>query len=392
MCGTENKSLCVSIITDFNSIANLRKEWQDLLEGSPSPNIFLTWEWISNWWKWFGYGRELKLMIVKEGGRPKAILPLYIDRVSFIPGLRLNILKYVGDGGPVFPDYLRPILDDNMQNCIPILAENLLETGKQCDLIQLSAMREDASEGNDLLEKIGAQYIIEEEDDLVSPFATLPSDYESFLRGLSRRRRESTRRKLRKAKKAFRVRLECFSSTDTIENAFLILSRIYNKSLRGLEQREGFARPDYLRFHKDIAHAFAKKGWLRLFVLWFDETPVAYIYGYFFAQKYWYYQTAFDLAYSKYGAGMVAIQMVIESMIQEGAREFDFLRGNEAYKYFFSNGEYKMRNLFLFRKRGIAYGTYQLRRFISESKNRFLDKKRGAFKRIDDIFRFNQGS
>lgn len=361
-----------TVSEDFKNIQCTKIEWNRILLESVHPNIFQTWEWMAIWWKWFGKGRELKLIVLKEGVRTLAILPFYLDKVSIIPGLGLNVIKYIGDGGPVYPDYLGPILADNSFTYGSILAKGLLEIGTQFDFVQLSDMRDDNSKGKDLIEKLGEQYVIEEQDGPVSPFAILPPDYESFLRGLSRRRRESIRRKLRKAKKGFRIKLDCFSSRDTVEDAFSILLSIYNRSLRGLEKREGFARPDYFEFHKDIALAFAGKGWLRLFVLWFDETPVAYVYGYFFDQKYWYYQTAFDLAFSKYGAGMVAIQMVIESMIQEGAREFDFLRGNESYKYHFADGEHKMRSFTLFRKKRIAYGAYHTRRFLSRTKDSFL--------------------
>ncbi|MCK4795615.1 MAG: hypothetical protein KAV87_68435, partial [Desulfobacteraceae bacterium] len=97
---------------DFKNIQCTKTEWNRILLESVHPNIFQTWEWMAIWWKWFGKGRELKLIVLKEGVRALAILPLYLDKVSIFPGLGLNVIKYIGDGGPVYPDYLGPILAD----------------------------------------------------------------------------------------------------------------------------------------------------------------------------------------------------------------------------------------------------------------------------------------
>ncbi len=45
-----------------------------------------------------------------------------------------------------------------------------------------------------------------------------------------------------------------------------------------------------------------------------------------------FYSTGYDSAWSKYGPGRRIMAAAIRSAIEEGATEFDFLRGDEAYK------------------------------------------------------------
>ncbi len=45
------------------------------------------------------------------------------------------------------------------------------------------------------------------------------------------------------------------------------------------------------------------------------------------------YITAFDPELAALGLGTVLIGCAIEAAVEEGAREFDFLRGREDYKY-----------------------------------------------------------
>jgi CelD/BcsL family acetyltransferase involved in cellulose biosynthesis len=64
-----------------------------------------------------------------------------------------------------------------------------------------------------------------------------------------------------------------------------------------------------------------------------EERLVAGIYCYYYNGVYSYYQSGRDLRYSKYHIGLVLMNKVIEEAIKEGAVIFDFLTGDESYKY-----------------------------------------------------------
>ena len=75
------------------------------------------------------------------------------------------------------------------------------------------------------------------------------------------------------------------------------------------------------------------RGWLRLFVMTIDGRPAASLYGFCYDHTFYFFQSGFDPAFSKQSVGLLSMGLAIRSAIEEGAAEFDLLRGGEAYKF-----------------------------------------------------------
>ena len=79
------------------------------------------------------------------------------------------------------------------------------------------------------------------------------------------------------------------------------------------------------------------RGWLRLFVLRLNGEPAASLYAFRYNHVFYFYQSGFDPAYGKYSVGLVTMALSIKAAIEEGAEEYDFLRGDERYKFQWTN-------------------------------------------------------
>ncbi|MHB9027810.1 MAG: GNAT family N-acetyltransferase, partial [Candidatus Latescibacterota bacterium] len=86
-------------------------------------------------------------------------------------------------------------------------------------------------------------------------------------------------------------------------------------------------------FHREAATRFLKIGWLRFYRLSLDGKAIAYVYGLEKGNRFYSYLGALDPAMERYSPGVVILLMIIEECIRKGLREFDFLRGEERYKY-----------------------------------------------------------
>jgi CelD/BcsL family acetyltransferase involved in cellulose biosynthesis len=64
-----------------------------------------------------------------------------------------------------------------------------------------------------------------------------------------------------------------------------------------------------------------------------DDRIIAALYGFEFRGRIFYYLGGFDPQFSKLNPGTLIIGHAIEEAIRDGANEFDFLRGQEKYKY-----------------------------------------------------------
>jgi CelD/BcsL family acetyltransferase involved in cellulose biosynthesis len=88
------------------------------------------------------------------------------------------------------------------------------------------------------------------------------------------------------------------------------------------------------RFHRAVAPQLLGAGLLRLYRLRIGGRAVASLYVLVHGARACYYIGGFDPECSDVSPGTLLIGYAIERAIAEGAAEFDFLRGQERYKYF----------------------------------------------------------
>lgn len=351
----------VFLYREWPGSADLKNSFHALVVNSVWPNIFLTWEWTSLWWKWFGDQGGLRMLVLKDSSGVAAIVLLHIHRTRIIPGVYIDTLRFVGDGGPVCPDFLSPILSksSNENELVEAIAKAILSISGEWSSIRFSDVLLQ-SPGMQQLVDILSKYCKKElEDGEKAPYLTLPESYDLFLSSLGSRQRESIRRRLRQARKRYNVRLECITDRECADNAISDLMTVFKNSKRGAVTGHAFNKSEYLGFHTDVIKKVAENGWLRLFVLYFDETPVAFLYGYKFEQTFFFYQTGFDLNYRNDGAGSIILQASIEQAIVENCATYEFLRGTEEYKYHFSEGERDAVTILLWPRQGINWFMYK---------------------------------
>jgi CelD/BcsL family acetyltransferase involved in cellulose biosynthesis len=87
------------------------------------------------------------------------------------------------------------------------------------------------------------------------------------------------------------------------------------------------------QFHGYASLALAAAGLLRLHALHFNDRIVAVLYGMQAKGRAYYYLSGYDPEFSHLGLGTLIVGHAIDTATQDGAQEFDFLRGAEPYKY-----------------------------------------------------------
>jgi CelD/BcsL family acetyltransferase involved in cellulose biosynthesis len=99
--------------------------------------------------------------------------------------------------------------------------------------------------------------------------------------------------------------------------------------------KDTFLTPEREQFFLSVAEEFSRRAWLELFVLSFDQKEVAYLLSFLYNETLYLYNAAYDPDYSSLSPGIVAITYCLEDSISRGIKRFDFLRGDETYKYRF---------------------------------------------------------
>jgi hypothetical protein len=140
------------------------------------------------------------------------------------------------------------------------------------------------------------------------------------------------RRRRRRAEELGKIRIKAAGS-DNLAHALDELFRLhrYRWRARGMD---GVLSEDAVEaFHREIAERFARQHWLRLYCLYLEDRMIAANYGFSLRQHAYSYIGGFDPEFVSLGPAAMVIHHGIQAAAQEGAVDFDFLRGPEPYKY-----------------------------------------------------------
>src|SRR5213594_3091942 len=115
----------------------MREEWNELLADSDSDCLFLTWEWLTTWWKQLSGERKLSIVTVRSRGRLMAVAPLVVRPPGLSSVLPFPALEFMGTGS-IGSDYLDVIVRRGQEaSALKALAECLAATNRAVELEQV---------------------------------------------------------------------------------------------------------------------------------------------------------------------------------------------------------------------------------------------------------------
>jgi CelD/BcsL family acetyltransferase involved in cellulose biosynthesis len=322
----------VEIIEDRRRFAELRSEWSELLASSRADCLFLTWEWLHTWWTHLGEGRQLFIVTVRCDSKLIALAPLTIKRVW--PSMRTCEFLGVGSVGS---DYLDFIVDaDYESTAVDALAEFLADAGLS---LRLPSVKEDS-----LVASVFSRHLcdrgwrLRKVEMQVCPFINLSSaSWDSYLGSLGSSHRYNFKRRLRNLEKCYSVGFERAESDDECRAVLQDVVTLHLKRWSARGGSDGFHEQRLLAFHQEFSSMAREEGWLRLRALTLNGHPAGAFYGFRYRDKYMFYQSGFDEAFSRQSVGLVTIGLTIREAIEEGAAEYDFLHGDESYKFLWAS-------------------------------------------------------
>lgn len=326
----------------------LKPEWLDLLHRSRCDTIFLTWEWQSTWWKHLGDGQLLLLGFrADDDGRLVGIAPLFQTHSE--TGQSIIYLLGCRD----VSDYLDVIVELGQEEAVyQALLDYLDREAPAWDLIDFCNLPEDSLTFvrlRQMAEAHGYQTLVEVED--VCPIIQLPPTWDEYLMTLDKKQRHEVRRKLRRAEEEVDTRFIVVGPDQDLDAAMQTFIRLHQQST---PDKDKFMDPRMQGFFFDVARVFQARGWLQLTFVEMDGQKAASLLNFDYDNTISVYNSGYDPAlYGHLSPGWVVTARCIEHAISLGRRKFDFLRGDEEYKYRFGGQDTEVRRL-LIAKSGAA--------------------------------------
>ncbi len=321
--------ITIERIEDPAAFEFLRDEWDALLEASASKCLFLAWEWLYTWWQHLSEGRGLCLLTVRRDGRLVAIAPFMISPPRVARLVPFASLEFLGTGS-VGSDYLDLIVRAGQEEAMGALAAYLADRRV---MVQLAQVRPNSSLAALAARMTQHGWTWSTATTDVCPFIALSRhSWQSYLATLGPEHRYNLQRRLRNLTKQFDVRFEHARSEQERREFLSLLLGLHNRRWGDRGGSTAFHSRGLLAFHEELTERALARGWLRLFVLWLDGKPAASLYGFRYGSVFYFYQCGFDPAYRKHGVGMATLALTIKHAIEEGAKEYDLLHGDEPYK------------------------------------------------------------
>jgi len=294
-------------------------DWDALAVQSRLPAVFQTPLWHHVWWQELGDQAELRLTLLRENGALVGIAPLMF---------RDDTLRFVGDTDLCdYQDFV--IARDREADFYPALFDSLnRQLWSRMDLRSLRQGSPSLSYLPELARSHGYATEVTQED--VSPGLTLPSTWDEYLMGLSKKDRHELRRKLRRLERQGPYDCYAVNGASSLQGAledFFLLMR------NSRQDKAMFLTPARERFFRHMAVELAQAGVLKLFFMELSGKRVASALCFDYGQTRFLYNSGYDPEYAHLSVGLILKAMCLRHAIEKGKRYFDFLRGNEPYKY-----------------------------------------------------------
>jgi CelD/BcsL family acetyltransferase involved in cellulose biosynthesis len=332
----QQEKYIVSRISRSDELEALRTEWTTLIEAIPAVPLFLSWEWITTWWKSYQDRGTLWLLTVRSPqGALLGIIPLMLEGPTNSL-LRLRSLSFLFDSPPVHMDVLAHPKD--MLSVSTALLHYLCMVKQEWDVIDLRGLASNSylKEGIAMLDGH-----FREREGLTCPYISLPRDWRSFEKeSLSANRRKQIRSNQRRLQRDYpdRVVFSRVNDKSQIQPALDLLIDFNREKWRGKEGVSAFEDERYRKFNAEIASMAFDYGWLRFYELRVGQELLSSRLCFSYRGVFVDFQTAFNPEWAAYAPGELLLAYVLQDAIKEGAREFDFLPGTYRWKKSWSTG------------------------------------------------------
>jgi len=315
---------------DFSSISE--NEWNTLVEQGISDVPFLRHEYLSQWWSTLGGGEwkdaDLVLVSARENDRLIGIAPLFKTEYEGHPALLLM-------GSIEISDYLDLIVrpDDLMRflsGLMDFLARSPEVRGLPFDWYNLP-------DGSPTLAALKAEsgrrgLSCHEEIYRPTPRIALNGSFEDYLSRIEKKQRHEIRRKLRRAAESeipvkFYIVEEAAALDLETESFFQLMEHDSSKA--------DFLTPAMRAHMKSVIRIAFEHGYLWLAFLTVNGDKAAACLNFDYKNKLWGYNSGVSREFMELSPGWVLLGHQLQWACEHGRSEFDFMRGDEEYKYRF---------------------------------------------------------
>lgn len=339
----------IDVIERFETFNGCRSNWDSVYAADPDANVFLSWDWQSRWLHEVDQGWLILAARSQANGD---------DYVAFFP-LRLNARPFKTGGfytemlmaGARFADYTGVIArPEYVDAAIDAFGQRLNAMSWGVFRLASTRISEDSHARlvrhfpQDQCEILTDQPFLDSagNDNSICPFVELPDTWDAYLSGLSANTRQKLRRLLRKVDADPDLQIT-LAGPDTIDRSIETLVDLWS---RQWSERKGDNLGSIQEVIQTMLRHYCDLGILHMPILWRGGEPAGLLACLTDRRKHvmHFFIGARDERHNSLQPGLTLHAFNIRQAIGMGLTRYDFLRGNERYKYSFGAIDQKICN------------------------------------------------
>lgn len=342
----------VEIIAGNEAIQRLRPEWDAIYDADPEAQFFLSWSWLNGYnAPWASDVFVLAARPDVEGAGYVALLPLrlrtkerrnteFVNEINLAGNYASDYTGFLCRAG--FEEEALPALAAKIQefNWRRLRLEYFSASDRRAELFLGGFSRDTfATTQLSLVNPDGI-------DNSICPSVALPDDFDRFLETkVSSNTRQKIRRFLRQVESSDAYRIT-HATADTFERDLEAMLTLWAARWGA---RKGKRLPTILKSNRLVLKQAFAAGTLFMPVLWHGDRPICVLAILVDDRKktYNFYIGGRDEDFKGPPTGLVLHGYAIRHAIANGITKYDFLRGNEPYKYSFGCEELHIKSLLL---------------------------------------------
>jgi CelD/BcsL family acetyltransferase involved in cellulose biosynthesis len=312
--------LTADLIEEEDAIAALAPEWWDLWRRTLAATPFQSPAWSLPWWDHFHPG-ALFVVAVRHQDWLVALAPFYIENGS----LGRRILPI----GISISDYLDVLIDPAFADAAGrVLVEYIASRSARWDAWNLEELAPDAAALALPTPECCEEQVVRQS---ACPVLVFPEGAKELTAAVPQRKQRNLKlARNRAVRRSFAVEQ---ADVATAPRLLDVLVRLHGARWESRSQAGVLADETVGNFHSVAMPGLMQAGLVRLYVLRIGGEPAAAYYGFMHGARAYVYLTGFDPRFTFESPGVILLAHAVEQALAEGAHEFHFLRGREAYKY-----------------------------------------------------------
>jgi CelD/BcsL family acetyltransferase involved in cellulose biosynthesis len=327
----------IRVLTRPEEFESLAPIWDRLLENCrDESSMYLSLDWLATWWQYFGEGKRLNLLLFERDDKVIAIVPLARNlyrvgpfKLDALESITWTSCNYVG---LVLPEHR----DEVTAALLGYLKQNLHGVGL---ILRLSLIPKDSHFLSALkrgMASVSEDLAFEERFKTLAPYIDLPVSWDEYFGSLSGKRRRTLGRMLRKLEKGHGAVSFQQYDADSLEAGLSQFFDLHQERWHAVGISGSFADPRVKEFYREVAWKFLNRGWLYFSSMSVAGRLVSAKYGCILHRKMYFITSGRDIRYSEYDVGHLHMVHVIKDAVNRNLSEFDFLQGDEPYKFYWT--------------------------------------------------------